>query len=190
MALPATGSAGVDSDGRTIPVPVNVSPPLTPAERVAIVSYLSSKLSLSQASVLHTIATQINYFGLALGANGSYNALPILAGISTGSPNGDPTSADQTLISEYDAVVNGQQELTPGASPGLETVNKGTLGDISVPSFLADLSNPTLWTRVAEGVIGGILLIVGINVILKSSSPGYNKATGYAKSTAKTGAFL
>ena len=74
--------------------------------------------------------------------------------------NASPTLLQQGLLQGFKA----ESTLPVGA---------GTSGDLStssstggVANFLSRLSNPHLWLRVVEVIVGGAFLIIGLNALL------------------------
>jgi hypothetical protein len=74
-----------------------------------------------------------------------------------------------------------QTPIDPSIIPPIPKVPKGFS---SVTDFLNTLASPNLWVRIAEFVVGAILLTVGANALIKQST-GVNVA-GAGRKVAKT----
>lgn len=65
-----------------------------------------------------------------------------------------------------------KQVTSAGAIPGADTtaavVGGAVSGVTDVADFLQALSNPTLWLRVGEFALGGVMIAIGLIVVLRS----------------------
>lgn len=123
-------------------------------------------------------------------------------GVTYQGQNKGSNLADSDLADTYNAGIGGgtsfgstlgiPDPLNPG-SPGNQAAN-GVAGAVtnvtstvqSVGQFLGNLANPNLWVRVGEFAIGGILLGIAINGILKNPA---GRAASSIKAGAGTAAF-
>lgn len=149
------------------PIPLNgLSPPLTADQRNRIIAWCHL------ASVAEGIEGWSNS---SLPAN--FDSLP-----------------DDQILAHYAAEVTianltntGGFQINPiTALKNSSVINPLTGQDVhsplaSVEQFLGQLTNSNLWTRVAEFGIGGILLAVGLNAMLR---PGQSLSSGVTKSIA------
>lgn len=102
-----------------------------------------------------------------------------IASTSWGSGNG-PYAGLPTNISDSDLLVAykaGLQNLVPGQDTTISgnpvlgpTVGAVSSATESVGSFLGKLSNGSTWVRVAEFAIGGIMLAIAINALVKNTT--------------------
>jgi hypothetical protein len=160
----------------TAPYPVNsLKAPLTLAQRTKVISFI-----VSNGESLFDI---FNYVGLGLGA-----LFPGAITDAQGTSLLNKGNYDTKLIAMYNSIVQGGNFIysgdpndtvhTPYTGPGSSLVH----GTEDIGTFLGQLSNPELWTRVAEGAIGIILLAIGFHAIV-TSSPSF-KSTSSQKSSA------
>lgn len=89
-----------------------------------------------------------------------------------GSSGSISTGDAQTLAANYAQVAKPFNSV--GVAPGVITAETGAedaaSGLETVGQFLGDLANPHLWTRVAEFAVGGILLAIAIDQLVKGGS--------------------
>jgi len=80
---------------------------------------------------------------------------------------------------------HGGQHYIPGTQAPLNAANTGinaaTGAASAVPDFLARLSNPHTWLRVAEAVVGIAFLIIGLNALLHNPAGKVAKAAAIAR---------
>lgn len=102
----------------------------------------------------------------------------------------------QSIINAYNSIV-GNTPTPPGADPGTAQAGIGPVGNLvpgitnpfkSVTDFLNVLGKQETWIRVAEFAIGGLLLAIGINAMLRSGSGG--QVYQSTKQTASTGSTI
>lgn len=139
--------------------------PLTPAERLAILAYIAQRQNSTVAAVAGIINKQI--VPAAVTVQGTISGA--FGGILGGNSSAAATAADTTILQDYDAVVAGG-----GFGAGLGNTSE-QLQTPSLTSFLGDLTNGATWVRVAEFLVGGIMLAIAINALVKNTS-GVNPA--------------
>lgn len=86
--------------------------------------------------------------------------------------------------------IPGDSSVVGATQPTIDTVTGAVSGVAdaasAVPDFLAKLSNPGLWVRVAEIVGGGILIILGIMQLAGQGMPGIPGMGGASSSATPT----
>ncbi len=88
-------------------------------------------------------------------------------------------------------VTNGIPGLTPAAQSALNTATAPVAAATTIPDFLTRLEEPQTWLRVAEVILGGILLIVAIKGMMDPiTKPVTNSIKSGAGTAVKAGAFF
>lgn len=106
-------------------------------------------------------------------------------------PNAFPSVAQEALLAMFSAQaaypigggVGGAQTPTPSATAGAKDAIK-KLGTGTIDDLINWLTQGSLWTRVGEFAIGGILLYVGLKAAVSPSGQDVGKRT--FKQTVKT----
>lgn len=90
-------------------------------------------------------------------------------------------------VSYYYQMISGFSTIGAGPNlPGITTpitANPLQSGGIvqdaanAVPNFLSELSNPALWTRIAEGLVGILLVVVGATALARGTAANEIKRT-------------
>lgn len=154
---PGTFTSTTDSQGQPTEVPSVTGASLTDAQGVAIAAWLQ--------------AIDPGGLNFALFVPPFQTAIP-------GAAPGFNTRADQ-LVATYAQALQGNK-LDPGAAnSGLDVQNPLT----SVEGFLSDLTNGKTWVRVAEFLVGGVMLAIAISALVKGTT-GVSPS-GAAKKVAK-----
>ena len=88
---------------------------------------------------------------------------PILASLLAATATGFKTDAAAQAYADSHALLH-------GTSPGGQATGATVGAAESVGSFLGRLTQKATWIRVAEGVIGGLLLLFGINGLIHAAT--------------------
>jgi hypothetical protein len=86
---------------------------------------------------------------------------------------------DKELIALYKLGARLQEQgdnstLPGGANPPPVAADPGFPGLSTLENFLGTLLNPRLWNRVGEVVVGGILVAVGVNAMVRAGTHPYS----------------
>lgn len=86
---------------------------------------------------------------------------------------------DQQLITDYTTAYTFNNAVT---SLNNAPITGPSVSGLQLPDFLSQLSNPKLWTRVAEFTVGGIMIAIALNALAKNTT-GVNPAGAARKVT-------